>query len=231
MAHHQQDEFIRIVKAHLPQFFTDSRVIEIGSLDINGSVRAHFDTTRYLGCDLRRGAGVDLDAPGQLIGQPTGSFDVALSLECFEHNPYWLETFVNMLRLTREGGMVLFTCATTGRREHGTPRSAPESSPFTVERGWTYYRNLTKSDFTSRLDLSLWLSDWRFYVGHESYDLYFVGLRSGAGAAKLPPQVDLLMHRRFRAFGSLKSGRHFIKTLIFGDFWSSPLSYYLRGKR
>jgi len=33
---------------------------------------------------------------------PANSFDCTISVECFEHNPFWLETFVNMLRMTRE---------------------------------------------------------------------------------------------------------------------------------
>jgi hypothetical protein len=75
-----------------------------------------------------------------------------VSTECFEHNPFYLETLVNMIRLTRKGGAVLFTCASRGRGEHGTARTSPDASPGTQTRGWNYYRNLVESDFTSKVD-------------------------------------------------------------------------------
>lgn len=120
-----------------------------------------------------------------------------ISLECFEHNPFWTETFLNMLRLTRGDGLLLMTCATTGRREHGTSRRAPESSPFTVARGWSYYRNLKRRDFVERIDFAAWFSDWRLIVVHESYDLYFVGMRLGPQRVTLPPAIDAELLMRF----------------------------------
>jgi SAM-dependent methyltransferase len=231
MAHEQQSEFIEIVRRHLPHYFSGSRVIEMGSLDINGSVRGQFSAATYVGVDLGPGPGVDLVSCGHEVDLPSGSFDCAISAECFEHNPYWLETFLNMLRLTRGGGLVLFTCATTGRREHGTRRSAPESSPFTVGRGWTYYRNLAARDFLERVDLAAWLSDWRFIVSHESYDLYFVGLRLGPERPKLPAAIDADLRTRFTPWRSKRALKRRVKVALMGDFWSSPLSYYLRGRR
>jgi SAM-dependent methyltransferase len=231
MACESQGEFIEIVKRHLPGFFTGSRVIEIGSLDINGSARPHFSAARYVGVDLGPGPSVDLVAPGQLVDEPTGSYDCAITLNCFEHNPYWLETFINMLRLVREGGLVLLTCASTGYREHGTTRSAPEASPLTVGLGWSYYRNLTARDFARHLELSRWLSDWRFYVDHESYCLFFVGLRGGPHGGKLPAALEHDVRGRFSPWRSSRAVRHRAKVAMFGNFLSSPLSYYFRGRR
>lgn len=231
MANDQQAEFIQIVKRHLPQFFSGTRVIEMGSLDINGSARGHFDAARYVGVDLGPGPSVDLIAPGQMVDEPSGSFDCAISANCFEHNPYWLETFVNMLRLVRAGGLVLFTCASTGFREHGTRRSAPEASPLTLEIGWDYYRNLTERDFTRKLDLKLWCSDWRFFVDSDTYCLYFVALRSGPGQLILPAALDLEVGERVSPWRSTRALRHRVKVALFGNFLSSPPSFYLRGRR
>jgi len=231
MAHSQQAEFVEIVKRHLPAHFNSGRVIEMGSLDINGSVRGRFNAAEYVGVDLEAGPGVDLVCSGHEVDLPAGSFDCAISLECFEHNPFWAETFLNMLRLTRDDGLVLMTCATTGRREHGTPRSSPESSPFTVARGWSYYRNLTERNFVERVDFAAWFSDWCFIVAHESYDLYFVGLRRGPQRLKLPPAINADLRMRFSPLRSPRALKHYLKVALFGNFWSSPLSYYLRGRR
>jgi len=231
MAHAEQAEFVEIVKRHLPGYFVNSSVLEIGALDINGSVRGLFRTNSYVGVDLGEGAGVDLVRPGQLVDFPSESFDCTISLECFEHNPFWLESFVNMLRMTRSGGLVLVTCATTGRREHGTARSSPEASPLTAGRGWQYYRNLTEQDFTTRLDFRNWFSDWRFFIAHESYDLYFVGLRDAPSRSRFDPGLELEVRQRFNPVHSSRAFKRYVKVNLFGNFFSSPLSYYAKGRR
>jgi SAM-dependent methyltransferase len=206
-------------------------VLEIGALDINGSVRGLFYAKSYIGVDLGEGPGVDLIRPAQMVDLPSESFDCAISLECFEHNPFWLETFVNMLRMTRRGGLVLVTCATTGRREHGTARSSPDASPITVACGWRYYRNLTERNFTSRLDFRNWFSDWRFFAAYESYDLYFVGLRESPAQERLDPRPVLELRERFSPTRSWRAFKRYLKVMLFRNFWSSPLSYYVTGRR
>jgi SAM-dependent methyltransferase len=229
MAHHQEFEFIDAVKAALPDFFRSRRVLEVGSLDINGSIRSAFEDCDYTGADLSPGPGVDIACAGQLLGFPSHHFDVSLSCECFEHNPFWVETWANMLRMTRPGGLVLMSCATTGRREHGTARSSPDSSPFTVQHGWNYYRNLKQADFERRFDLGLWFDDHAFVVSAESFDLYFVGLVKGGG--RLPATLVPALRQRFAPSRSLKARKRHAKMLVLGDGLSSPVSYYLKGRR
>lgn len=78
-------------------------MLEVGSLDINGSVREAFSNCDYTGVDLELGPGVDLARQGQSVDFPTGHFDTTISVECLEHNPFWRETVANMLRMTRPG--------------------------------------------------------------------------------------------------------------------------------
>jgi SAM-dependent methyltransferase len=169
MAHPEQREFFEQVKAEFPDWFTGS-VLEIGSLNINGTVRDFFDATEYVGVDVSAGEGVDVVARGQELDYADSSFDVAVSAECFEHNPYWFETFENMVRMARKG--VVFTCASTGRAEHGTSATTPSDSPFTLE--WDYYRNLTEEDF-AEFDFTVFDS-YTFEYNPVSCDLYFVGV-------------------------------------------------------
>jgi len=129
MAHWEQQEFARRIRKAFPEYFNGSRTIEVGSGEIGGEgVRELFHNGEYIGVDLAEGPGVDRICAGQDIQEPTGSFDVAVSCECFEHNPYWLETFVNMLRLLRPDGLLIMSCALTGRQEHGTHRRDPNAS-------------------------------------------------------------------------------------------------------
>ncbi len=158
MAHPEQAEFFSRVRTSYPAAFDGVSVLEVGSLDINGSVRDLFKNCRYVGVDLQLGPGVDLACQGQLVEFPTGHFDTVISAECMEHNPFWRETIANMLRMTRAGGLVLISCATTGRLEHGTTRTNPDASPFTSAQNWDYYRNLTAVDIERALNLQ---AGWR----------------------------------------------------------------------
>jgi SAM-dependent methyltransferase len=154
MSHSTQQDFISYVKNKFPNYFENTKVLEVGSLDINGSMRSFFSNCDYLGIDVGEGNGVDLVVQGQEYDAPDNIFDVCSSGECFEHNPYWAETFANMVRMCKSGGLVFFTCATTGRPEHGTSRSDRNSSPLTVNIGWEYYKNLDEMDFKESFEES-----------------------------------------------------------------------------
>jgi SAM-dependent methyltransferase len=143
MAHANQFDFVELVKKHFPEAFTGGRVLEIGSLDINGSVRSFFTGGSYIGVDVAAGPGVDEVCQGQLVGHPTGTFDVVISCECMEHNPFWVETVSNMFRMAKPGGLVIVSCATTGRAEHGTTRTSGTDSPLSIGIGWEYYHNVS----------------------------------------------------------------------------------------
>lgn len=176
MSHIEQRNFVTDVRYKLPDFFKSKKVLEVGSLNINGTVRDFFTECDYIGIDLGEGPGVDLVCSGEKYDAPDNFFDVVCSLECFEHNPYWEATFLNMVRMCAPGGLVLFTCATTGRPEHGTTKTTPADSPFTVENGWDYYRNLTEQDFKEKIDFESLFDYHYFFVNESSCDLYFYGI-------------------------------------------------------
>jgi FkbM family methyltransferase len=174
--HWEQKSFVRSIRALLPRFFENVDVLEIGSFDVNGSVKPLFNASTYIGVDLMEGPGVDVVASGDEF-QLQRTVDVVLSCECFEHNPRFSETFENMIGHARPGGLVLFTCATEGRAEHGTSRTTPKDSPGTIATGWEYYRNLTSIDFDAEL-LERSFTSWGFFTNNVSKDLYFIGIRS-----------------------------------------------------
>jgi len=62
VSHQSQLDFVAGVKARFPDYFTNKKVLEIGSLDINGSIRIFFDTPSYIGVDVGEGRGVDIVA-------------------------------------------------------------------------------------------------------------------------------------------------------------------------
>lgn len=178
MAHGAQRVFVEMVKDVKPDHFAWKNVLEVGSLDINGTVRTFFEYCNYVGVDVGHGPGVDFAVQGQDLQYPDESFDVTISAECFEHNPFWRETWLNMVRMTKTGGLIIMTCAGTGRPEHGTTRSDAGSSPLTVALGQDYYRNLTPEDFDAELRKGI---DVRFYENTVNRDLYAWAVKGGKG--------------------------------------------------
>ena len=171
MSHQSQLDFVKSVKDMFPYSFKDAKVLEVGSLDINGSVRQFFNKCDYVGVDLAEGNGVDLIGRIHLLPMTDNSFDTVISCECFEHDKHWKETFETMWRIAR--GLVIFSCATTGRPEHGTTATSPADSPFTND----YYRNLTEQDFKETFELDSMFSKYYFGVNQRPEDLYFWGLK------------------------------------------------------
>ena len=177
MAHQQQFDFIQTLKTKFPTQFFNKKILEVGSLNINGSIRIFFTECDYLGIDVGSGNDVDLVCEGQKLDHPNETYDTVGSCECFEHNPYWVETFNNMYRMTKTSGLVFMSCATTGRAEHGTTRTSPQDSPLTTGIGWEYYKNLTAEDFIQNIDLDNMFLAYEFETGSPHQDLYFYGIK------------------------------------------------------
>lgn len=177
MSHHQQLSFVNEVKQRFPDKFRDANVLEVGSLDINGSVKIFFENCAYIGIDIGEGPGVDIVCGGQEFSGPDSYFDTTISCECFEHNPFWSETFNNMIRMTKSDGLVIITCATTGRHVHGTSTNGPDDSPLTIKLGWEYYKNLTEFDFRVSVDIDKTFSAYSFSTCDKTHDIYFWGIK------------------------------------------------------
>lgn len=174
--HNEQIQFIFAVRNTLPYYFNRVSVLEVGSYNVNGSIKPiFFLPSRYVGIDLIEGPGVDVVCRGEDYkgGEP---FDTVISTECFEHAPQFLDIFKNMIANCRDDGVVLFTCATEGRPEHGTSRTSAYDSPGTVKTGSEHYRNVVAADFPKDL-LESAFHDHCFFINDITHDLYFLGIR------------------------------------------------------
>lgn len=145
-----------------------SSVLEVGSQDINGSMRPLFAGARYVGIDVFDRPGVDWVGLAHEFpergwdGEP---FDAWISTECLEHDPHWERTIAATVPLVRVGGLVALTCASYARPVHGQ-----EDTPTPG-----YYRNLGIEDLEPVLrDAGAW---GRFKVARSGEDLYFAGRR------------------------------------------------------
>lgn len=173
MAHVGQMLFFQNVKQFFPDFFLRSTVLEIGSLDINGSVRRFFQSAEYNGIDIGSGSGVDVICQGEDFSAHACQYDVIIATEVFEHTEAWDLIFLNMLRLMKRNGMILFSCASWGREQHGTSLFHADSAPYTPSIS-DYYKNLVAEDFQAAFNLEYWFSCHSFM--RDSDSLYFVGI-------------------------------------------------------
>lgn len=178
MAHIEQQQFLLSVKQLFPQKFHNCSVLDIGSLDINGNNRYLFSNYTYIGVDIGEGRNVDVVCRGHEFKSDL-QFDVVISTECFEHDEFWNLTIENAIKLTKQNGLCLFTCATTGRKEHGTRRTSTHESPFTSQLENDYYKNLTEEDIRSKIDIENFFSQFAFSntEGSNHPDLYFWGIK------------------------------------------------------
>lgn len=176
MAHHEQLQFLKSIKSRFPESFENVKVLDVGSLDINGNNRILFEKSDYTGIDVGDGRNVDIVSLGHEFKAPADSYDTIISTECFEHDMYFEKTLRNIIRMLKPGGLFVFTCATAGRPEHGTSRSEPDSSPLTSSiNEWTdYYKNITEDDIRSAINIDRLFSDYMFTV--REHDLYFYGI-------------------------------------------------------
>ena len=176
VSHHTQQEFVRKLSIEFPNHFNNAKMLEIGSLNINGSIRQYFNNSTYVGVDLDSGKDVDLICGGHLVDHEDNTYDTSGSCNCFEHNPYWVETFQNMYRMTRSGGLIFIAVPTTGHPEHGTTRIKPEDSPLTIDKEWDYYSNLTENDFRNKFDMDNMFQNYKF-EDNGLLDLFFYGFK------------------------------------------------------
>lgn len=92
-------------------------VVEIGSRDINGSVRCHFPVADYIGLDLIAGPSVDVVCDA-LNYEPPQKVDLVVCCEVFEHCSYWGELLNHVSSWLTPGGRIIITCAGPGREPH-----------------------------------------------------------------------------------------------------------------
>jgi SAM-dependent methyltransferase len=99
------------------------RVADLGSYDVNGSYRPLFSKPgwHYIGVDLSAGPNVDvvLKSPYRLPFR-SGTLDVFISGQAFEHVEYFWLTWLEMARSLRAGGMVFLIAPSRGP-EHRYP--------------------------------------------------------------------------------------------------------------
>ena len=150
------------------------RVLEIGSRNVNGSIRAIFPKVEYLGIDREPGRDVDVIGDGATY-VPPWSPDLIITCETLEHADNWREVLTHIAQIMAVGGTLLATMATHGRAEHSV-----DGGPL---RAGEYYGNVDPVELKAHLKLLFASVEVETHL--ERGDLYVCA--SGPRRAQPPP--------------------------------------------
>lgn len=184
--HPEARDFTVYVKQWLADFFRNKHVLDVGSGDINGNNRFLFDNCTYEGNDVFQARNVTIVSPTSKLPFGPESFDTIISTECFEHDPEYAQSFQKIVSMLKPGGLFAFTCASTGRGEHGTRRTTPENSFGAiggVDVWMDHYKNLTFEDLKEAIPVFDVFSQFAIYYNSSMCDLYFWGVKRGDSAS------------------------------------------------
>lgn len=128
-------DFVRA--SALDQEIRGRKIIEVGSLDVNGSPRGLITALRpeiYIGVDCCLGPCVDVVCKADDLVKTFGeeSFDVLISTEMLEHVEDWRAIINQLKRVVKKEGLFILTTRSPGFPYH----------PYPIDK-WRY----TKDDF------------------------------------------------------------------------------------
>ena len=193
--HVEAKAFMDYCQKHFPKFYSGTRVLDVGSGDLNGNNRYLFDSTcEYNGNDVHAGPNVTIVSKTSELAFPDDYFDIIVSTECFEHDADYANSMQKILKMLKPGGLFPFTCASIARPEHGTRKCDPNASIAgrVKMEGWIdYYRNLTIRDVDDCIFISDNFSDYTSYYNSNSKDLYFWGIKNGSEEVYKVPTYNL----------------------------------------
>jgi SAM-dependent methyltransferase len=189
--HKEAIQFIMSMSFCFILFFKEKTILDVGGGDINGNNRRFFSDCEYVCNDVIPSPNVNYISRTKDLPFNANYFDTIVSTECFEHDPEYKESFLKIYNLLKPNGLFLFTCASTGRPEHGTRKSKPHQSYGTIagiDDMQDYYKNIDEQDLNDILPLNELFAVYRTYYNSFSKDLYFFGIKNGDNDIKIKEQ-------------------------------------------
>jgi SAM-dependent methyltransferase len=177
--HQAAFDYVRRVLAGFD--LTGKHVVEIGSYNVNGTVRGLFGgAASYVGVDAREGPGVDLARKAQNLRADTFDqpADVVVCCEVLEHDEDAHGIIRAAHRILAPGGVLIVTAAGPGREPHGVDGGR-------VGKG-EHYGNIEPDE------LRAWLDGWdgvTIEENHAAHDIYAVAVKREAEPEKAEPKA------------------------------------------
>jgi O-antigen biosynthesis protein len=114
---------LEFAKQQLPFVSAGGSVLEVGSKNVNGTVRQFFAPRPYIGVDLTPGNGVDEVVSVYDLVKHFGpdTKEIVISTEMMEHVPDWVDAFYQMMKVCKPLGTLIVTTRSEGFPFHGYP--------------------------------------------------------------------------------------------------------------
>lgn len=104
----------KFVNKYIPEGCSGKTILDIGSCDVNGTLKPLFSDGTYIGLDAAPGPNVDIVSSARSMPIDNDSFDVVVSTSCFEHDDrFWL-TFLEMCRVLKPKGFLYINAPSAG---------------------------------------------------------------------------------------------------------------------
>ena len=109
------------------------KILDVGSYNVNGTMKPIFIKGQYVGLDIEEGPNVDVVGVSHDISFGNDVFDIIISSSCFEHDDMFWVSFQEMCRVLKPGGYIYI--------------NAPSTGPYHAHPGdsWRFYKDSWKS--------------------------------------------------------------------------------------
>lgn len=98
----------------------NKKILDVGSYDVNGTMKPIFEKGQYVGLDMEEGPNVDIVGVSHDIPFEQDEFDIVISSSCFEHDDMFWVSFQEMCRVLKPGGYMYIQAPSNGPY-HGWP--------------------------------------------------------------------------------------------------------------
>lgn len=98
----------------------NKKILDVGSYDVNGTMKPIFEKGQYVGLDMEEGPNVDIVGVSHDIPFKEEEFDIVISSSCFEHDDMFWISFQEMCRVLKPGGYMYIQAPSNGPY-HGWP--------------------------------------------------------------------------------------------------------------
>lgn len=114
-----QDKVFKFVQNQIESKKMVGDTLDVGSYDVNGSVKALFSS--YTGLDMREGANVDIVGNSHRLPFKANSFDIVTCLEMLEHDDNPFKTLEEIYRVLKKGGWAIVCASGISFPKHDYP--------------------------------------------------------------------------------------------------------------
>lgn len=109
------------VEKHKKEKNITGKVLDVGSLDVNGCLKPLFVDCEYTGVDILEGENVDIIANAQNIPFDNDTFDCVTCVEMFEHDSAFWVSILEIKRVLKSNGWLILCASGIGMHKHNEP--------------------------------------------------------------------------------------------------------------